>query len=332
MGSHELRDDEYALQHAVRGTRDGWWWPVVDTHAGTVGESVSPDWNDVTFLRRDEPGEDPAAVVEVVGSFAALHERFPLRRVLDRGSATPWRAVTVRVRRAAVFRYVFLVAGVRTLDPVNPQRTRTDDGSAWSRFSTDACAVLLELDRAEHDLLSRLVTRLLPFRARGAEILLDGIATDPRSVARSFPRAELLDEDVGVVNGIDKVLARTERHRAADYHVALDLIGHHLRARFGGTDPAQCPVAAYDDVLAGLAAGTLDGWPPDARTRPDQFGRLLRRHAVTAAFAHPRHGGNVDAQGWRYLEDRYVDAVGNTAFAWRRAVEKPLGSSAGYRG
>jgi hypothetical protein len=58
----------------------------------------------------------------------------------------------------------------------------------------------------------------------------------------------------------------------------------------------------------------------------------LRRHAITGAFVHPRHGGNSGTAGWRYLESRYVDSGGQTLFDWAKAIEAPLGRNVDYRG
>jgi hypothetical protein len=58
---------------------------------------------------------------------------------------------------------------------------------------------------------------------------------------------------------------------------------------------------------------------------------LLRRHAVTTAFSHPRYAGNVGAAGWAYLEYRYADSNKQTLFDWRAALERPLGTNPYYR-
>jgi hypothetical protein len=59
---------------------------------------------------------------------------------------------------------------------------------------------------------------------------------------------------------------------------------------------------------------------------------MLRRHAYTGAFSHPKYGGNASALGWRYLADRFRDANGATLFDWERAIESPLGINTDYHG
>jgi hypothetical protein len=59
---------------------------------------------------------------------------------------------------------------------------------------------------------------------------------------------------------------------------------------------------------------------------------MLRRHTITAAFSHPKYGGNAGGAAWDYLSARYRDANGRTLFDWARAIEPPLGASTEYRG
>jgi hypothetical protein len=77
----------------------------------------------------------------------------------------------------------------------------------------------------------------------------------------------------------------------------------------------------------------VPGWDYEAYGNPRFFLQLLRRHAITGAFAHPKYCGNAGASGWAYLEERYRDPqTGATLFNWRQAQEPPLGTSEHYRG
>jgi len=79
--------------------------------------------------------------------------------------------------------------------------------------------------------------------------------------------------------------------------------------------------------------GTLvPHWDYDRFEKPASFLRLLRRHTFTGAFCHPAYGGNIEAAGWRFLEDRYRDTDVKTLFDWRKAIEAPLGADSSYHG
>src|SRR5439155_11283226 len=122
--------------------------------------------------------------------------------------------------------YKFLVDATYVVDSINPQRTVLDNGQTWSRLFTDACQQSLFLSRRERDLLGRLVAHLLPFRQEENSRFIRQVydSLDRASRAQAFPLAYRLDEEVGVVNYIDKLLARTEQHNADDYRTCLGII------------------------------------------------------------------------------------------------------------
>jgi hypothetical protein len=258
----------------------------------------------------------------------------PLRELTFLGDGTGLFAVTARVPKGQVHTYVFGVDGLPALDPVNPQRARLDNGAEWSRFFTEACQIPLELSRRERELLRRLVNHLLPFCLAENRAFIRGVydQLDKGARAREYPLAYKLSEDVGVVNYIDKVIARQERHNADDYHTCLRLIDGLLRSRHGGLDPLDAAPELYGDLYAELATDSVVGWDTSRYGSPRYFLLLLRRHAMTGAFAHPRHGGNSGAAAWLYLEDRFRDAQGRTLFDWRAPIEAPLGHNVDYRG
>jgi hypothetical protein len=320
---------------------EAWRFPIVDSHWDGGPAAQSYTYNAVTFIYAGGPpdgappggGTSPGAV-SVVGTFGDLWSPVPLRPLRFLGTDTGLFAVTVRVPKGQVHRYKFLVDGRYTLDPVNPQRIVLDNGEVWSRLFTDACQIPLELDRRERRLLDRLVAHLLPFRLDENRAFVRTVydRLDRGTRTRQFPLAYRLDEQVGVVNYIDKLISRAERHNAYAYHTCLDIVEDVLRARSGGADPAQLPPDFYADLYNEMADDRVDGWDYGRYNSPRYFLLLLRRHAITGAFVHPRHGGNSGTAGWIYLEDRYTNASDQTLFDWRRAIEQPLGDNTEYRG
>lgn len=325
------RDDTYVLNHATRflardtgEVSEPFRFPIVDTYWDGKAATSYP-FNAVTFIhdtRRTRAGQ-----VEVVGTFGDLYAPVPLREVLFDNEPVGLWAVTVRVGKGQVHRYRFVVDGDTTTDPINPQRTRTDNGQEWSRFFTHACAVPISFDRWEYELLERLVNEVLPFQlAENRRFFKDFYnGLDRASRDQQFPLAYLMDESMGVVNFIDKVLAREERHNLDDYKICLGLIDGLLRSRFPGRDPAELGRQIFMDLYGELASNRVNGWDRGRYNDPAYFLVLLRRHAMTGAFAHPKHGGNFGAAGWAYLAERF-------AFDWRAAVEAPLGTNTDYRG
>lgn len=349
------KDDQYVLNHCTKylarenteprhdfgqyepgdaraAICEAWRFPVIDAHWDGVSASTSYPYNDVTFVYDGRPSTPRA--VAVVGTFAPLHTPLPLRPLLFTDEPTGLFATTVRVPKGQVHTYKFAVDGGWRLDPVNPQRAVLDNGESWSRFFTDACAVPLSLNRGERDILRRLVAHLLPFRLDENRRLIRGVYESLDRAARQeeFPLAYQLDDEVGTVNYIDKLIARQERHHADDYHTCLKIIGDILRSRFGGLDPTSAPPDMYADLYRQMETEKVDGWDYTRYGSTRFFLLLLRRHAMTGAFAHPKHGGNSGAAGWMYLESRFRDTDGRTLFDWRGALENPLGHNTDYRG
>ena len=243
------------------------------------------------------------------------------------GEPSGIRAVTVRVPKGQIHTYKLRVDGHWQVDALNPQVVELDNGRQWSRFFTEGCQIPLTFSRRERELLGRLVAHLLPFRIPENEKFIRGVyeSLDRAARAEQFPLAYKLDEEVGVVNYIDKVVARAERHYLDDYRTCLELIGDVLRRRNSGRDPLTLPRDAFAELYDQMAADHVDGWDTGRYSSPRFFLLLLRRHAMTGAFVHPRHGGNSGTAGWAYLQSRYP-------FDWGAAMEAPLGRNTDYRG
>jgi hypothetical protein len=231
------------------------------------------------------------------------------------------------VPKGQIHTYKLRVDGRWIVDPLNPQIVELDNGRPWSRFFTEGCQIPLTFSRRERELLGRLVAHLLPFRIPENERFIRSVyeSIDRATRTEQFPLAYKLDEDVGVVNYIDKVVARAERHHIADYRTCLDLIDGVLEARNPGRDPLTLPRDAFADLYGEMANDRVDGWDTGRYGSPRYFLLLLRRHAMTGAFVHPRHGGNSGTAGWAYLQSRYP-------FDWGAAMEAPLGRNTDYRG
>ncbi|MFL5310525.1 MAG: gluconate 2-dehydrogenase subunit 3 family protein [Myxococcales bacterium] len=312
---------------------EAWRFPVVDAFTGEGALQDTYGQNEVTFVyfdpRRPAPGR-----VEVIGTFADLYQPVPLRRLRD---DLPYYAVTVAVPKGEVHTYKFRADGDLVPDPINPQRVVLDNGSEWSRFFTEGCTAPITFERWEREILLRLTSHILPFHTPDGQRFLDRYyeQLDRRSRDEKLPTAYRFDTSVGVVNFIDKVLAREEIHHRKAYKTCLAIIDKVLRARDPFQEPAVMPRDMFVDLYTQMGVrpdGMVPEWDLQQYARPRYFLELLRRHTLTGAYSHPKYGGNAGAAGWAYLEERYRDANGRTQFDWRVNQERPLGESADYRG
>jgi hypothetical protein len=336
-------------EHARARISDAWRFPIVDAHEpGSLDEVESGTYaffNDVTFVLKEPRDGPPFESVGLVTSAAALNQSIEMKRVGD----SLYHAATLKVGRGQRHRYRFLVAGSSVLDPVNPQLFEHADGSLWSSFFTWEYQETVVLERWEFTLVDRLVRQILPFEDEQARIFLERGAADAQ-----IPNLHRLDVSVGAANYIDKILAREERHHLQGYRACLDMIAEVLRRRFPGIAFERVPSDAnrspndlkpavgynklYEDMSAGnpWSALVADGWDLNRYDNPTYFVNLLRRHAWTGAFCHPKYGGNFGAMTWAYLADSYrvTDPAlpEATAFDWQRAIERPYGRSNEYFG
>ena len=220
------------------------------------------------------------------------------------------------------------------LDPINPQEVVEANGNIWSRFFTHLCTQPLSLEAWEFAVLERLTNHIMPFHTDDGQNFLQRYYNylDEKSRETQYAFAYRLDQSVGIVNFIDNLLAREERHHLIDYKSCLKIIATIIRQRAPGLKPDAAPKDAYVNLYNEMITGTVTGWDYSSYGNPKYFLEIVRRHAYTGAFSHPKYGGNVGALGWQYLADSYKDANGETLFDWPRSIEPPLGLSADYKG
>ncbi|WP_042693795.1 gluconate 2-dehydrogenase subunit 3 family protein [Azospirillum sp. B506] len=360
------KDSEYVLNHCARSlardNSDGrhsygqfevgdaraaiaeaWRFPIIDSFRDSSADRGA-GLNLVTFVCINRAAALGRSL-GVIGSFASLVEPIALQQVKD----SDYWAVSVAIPKGEVHYYRYLAGGRTLVDPINPQRTRRPDGSEWSRFFTDYCTSLVVLAPWEFQLLERLTEHILPFRTTEAQRWLNSYyqSLDKSGREAQFARAFRLEQSVGAASFIDKLLARQEQHRLVDYRICLALCYQVLQRWNRGKDPLKLPLDDYRQLYEQLAndtPGAIAGWDYGQYSSPRFFLQLLRRHAFTGAFSHPKHGGNIGAAGWQFLASNLTDPATNALprlqlaaapapyFDWARAHEPPLGRSSEYHG
>ena len=334
---------QYAADDPRGRILEAWRFPIVDSYY-SADDLASHTFNIVSFVcvnRNEVLGKD----IAVIGTFSDLLSPVPLRQVAD---SVYW-GVTVVVPKGQTHSYKFLAGGRALLDAINPQQIVRPDGSVWSRFFTEYCTDIMVFEHWEVAILERLTNHILPFRTTEGQRFLDYYynSLDKQAKETQFARAYQIDQPVGAVNFIDKILAREESHRHVDYKVCLELCDRVLRLRYPRVEPATLPATVYAELYEQLAnddGRRMAGWDYSRYASPRFFLQLLRRHTYTGAFSHPKHGGNSGAAGWEFLATNLVDpATGKLPlleatqsprpyFDWSRAIEPPLGRNPEYRG
>jgi hypothetical protein len=308
---------------------EAWRFPMIDSYSDGKDPIASYEFNEVTFVY-GLPWMPRPGSVGVIGTFASLHSPIPLRPL----GATPFFTCTLKVPKGEVHTYKFIVDGQSMPDPINPQRVMLENGREWSRFFTQLCSTPVSFERWELALLDRLTAHILPFRTVEGENFLQRFyfGADRQTKETQYAHAYRLDQPVGVLNFIDKVVAREESHHLVDYKLCLAEVDRVLRARNPFTEPWNVSRELFVDLYDAMWNGAVAGWNYAAYGNPRHFIQLLRRHTFTGAFSHPKYGGNAGAAGWAYLEERFRKPDGSTSFDWRRVTEQPLGTDPVYRG
>lgn len=303
---------------------EGWRFPHVEPHFNG-DPTASSALNKVTFIYIAPRDAGDGFKVSVRGTFAPLYEFIPLQRAGD----SRFFATTLVLPSGQCFRYRYVTGGGEELDAVNPQTATEDNGARWSSFFTLAAFEAITFERWERVILDRLARHILPFNTEDARVFLERLSGQQRA---NHPYLARFDIGVGVVNFLDKLLAREERHQLFSYKTCLSIIDQLLRQRNPYLELRDMNEDMFVLLYDQMASGSVPGWDYTRYDNPKYFLQMLRRHTITAAFSHPKYGGNAGAAAWDYLSARYRDSDGKTLFDWRRAVEPPLGNSTEYRG
>jgi hypothetical protein len=323
--ARDTTDQRHAYLGVIGAERAGqvseaWRFPVVEAfHNGNADESIG--WNKVTFIYAVDRSDPADHTVSVAGLLEVSPAPIPMTRVED----SIYYTVSMVVPAARRYKYAFVVDGKVTLDPVNPQRFRAANGEVLSTFFTYACFEPVTFERWE-----RLTNHILPFNTHEADLFFDRLSAAERR--ETDPYRHRFDRSVGVVNFLDKLLAREERHQLPAYKACLAQINRIIRQRNPYQEPRDMPEQMFVDLYNQMASDMVPGWDLQAYGSPAYFLYLLRRHTFCGAFCHPKYGGNAGATGWAWLSERFRDSDGKTLFDWRRALEQPLGTNAEYRG
>lgn len=325
---HDFGFGHYEERDIGARIREAWRFPIVDSCAvAPSGESES-EFNDVTFVFPDfEMQRDSVAVV---GAFDRLYQPIELRRIDFLGEPTAYFAITIPVPKRSVFHYRFLVDGEFVIDQINPQRDRLENGELWSRFFTWECTSPVVLQRWQLGILERFCDHILPFRTRQGERFFSWYYKHLADEAKagSIRGSFRIDDSAGAANYIDKILAKEERHHLGDYKICLRQLRRIIQERDPDFEPEDASEKTYVDIYNEMATGQIGevaGWNLSEYGSPRHFLNLLRRHAFTGAFSHPKYGGNVTTAGWQFLQSRFP-------FDWQQSLEQPLGTSTSYRG
>jgi hypothetical protein len=331
-------DDDYYLNYCAKvlsrkqasaSASALWQFPIVDTHDN------DKRINKISFIFQDVTTTNGSnADVGIIGTFSNLHTPVPLRQIQYMGESTPYHALTITIEHGEVHRYLLTVNGEVLLDPLNPQTVTLDNKQTWSRFFTHYCSTPLSFEEWELNILYRLLDHMLPFHTEESERFIkryyDGLDNSAKYASKEgFYR---LDDSVGEVNFIDKLLCKEERHHLIDYKICIKEIDRLMRQRNPFSEPHDIPKAFYSGLYDEMASGQGPGWHYGTYDNPLYFLQILRRHAVLGAFSHPKYGGNSGGAGWAFLEGRYRDSNGDSVFDWREELEPPLGRNLAYTG
>lgn len=324
---------EYDQNEVRSSIAENWRFPIIDSYTNKMENENYYNYNLVTFIYVLPSFEEDHSI-SVVGTFGKLYEPLPLKKINFLGQPTRYYACSILVPKGEVHRYKFIVNGEFKLDPINPQMVTEDNGQTWSRFYTHQCTIPIIFQAWELNILDRLAEHILPFRTtEGSKFLNDYyFKLDRTAKENELNQVFRLDEQVGVTNFIDKLIAKEEYHRLQDYKVCLSIIDGILRKRKPGQEPSQMSREVFVELYFQMGQGDVPDWDYSRYSNPGFFLQILRRHTITGAFSHPKYGGNIGAAGWSFLSEIFRNQEGKTLFDWMRTMEQPLGNNPDYIG
>ena len=181
-------------------------------------------------------------------------------------------------------------------------------------------------------ILARLTNEILPFTSDDAQRFMDlyYFTADKRARETEFHQAFRLEQPIGAVNFIDKLVAREERHRLGDYKICLKLIDDVLRRRFPGLAPAEVSKDAYQDLYQQMAN---ERWMVGTRASTAARTSSFNCCAATPTPVHSRIRNTAAMPARRAGRGSRTDSAApkdESCFNWQRAIEPPLGASADY--
>lgn len=300
---------------------EGWRFPVIE-----LDLSGPEPRNNVTFVYRAESLNAIPTRVNLIANFSAGYEAIPLQRIDD----SIYFSHTRPFAFGSCYRYLYEVDGNLVLDPVNPQQEKDLDGRPWSRFFCWYCRKRVALTEIQFAILQRFTQHILPFRTKEANEFL---ANPGGVMGQPFPsHLEALDEQVGVVNCIDKILACQEWHLLPDYQTCLELVEGVLRRRNRYEEPSMANDAAYEKLYDEMAKNSVPDWNYARYGSPQFFLTTVRRHTIIGAFGHPKYGGNTQTAAWGFLHETFRDGADATCFDYPQFIEQSLGGRFDYLG
>jgi len=124
--------------------------------------------------------------------------------------------------------------------------------------------------------------------------------------------------DVGVPAFIDHLLANdtgSPRRRALRdlYHRCLALLDQ-VSVDLSGQGILDLDADQLRALISRWETGDLPVDDEDLRQKLADFFQVVRLHTIQGFLSHPRHGGNIDCQGWTFLYGK----DGRAWLAWLR--------------
>ena len=300
---------------------------AIDSAVFPVAETYYPDkanFSLVTFIFFNREEKD----IFLLGNFANLYTTYQLSRVKLNNSDTNLYAVTLKLPTRAVYFYQFKIDQSFYIDPLNSFSKTLDNGKTWSCFITEGYKTPLIFEEWEVKILQRFVSFVLPFKTAEFKTFVNRHSAQFDNTTRSM--LNQLYYDIGVVNFIDKLLARQERHHVINYQLCLSEMKQVLLRLNNTQEPEDMDEYFYARLFEIMEKNDFSVWNKAKYDNPAYFLKALRRHIITGAFSHPRHGGNTQALGWQFLADLLSNKPEDNLFDWRQALEIPLGNNKDY--
>ncbi len=324
-------DHQYILNLSGKITgRSNTPFPIVDTFLDTEKNSF---FNQVTFVYYSEQtnnAQDKIAIF-LIGNFDSLHTKRKLHQIIFNNELTRFYAITLKLPVKKRYHYQFLIDDSHIIDPLNTLTKQLDNNVIWSEFFTESIKSNIILEEWEAQILRRLISYILPFKTNEFKTFVKNHQGQFSELTKSL--ISQISYDIGCVNFIDKLISRDELHHIINYKLCLKEIKRILFALNTFQEPKEMDEYFYQRIYQIMSQNDFTIWNKATYENPSYFIMVLRRHIITAAFSHPKHGGNTDALGWQFLDsllrNNNHDGAG---FDWQQALEKPLGINNDYIG